>query len=191
MRIGSRTTTLRTSLFVGKYHLNLGFIGSLRSSYNDEKNAKKEKKEYDAVEEEFANKKFLEIGSPSASLRLIKDLKNIRREGAHEKLGFSANPVKEPGKNLYAPLLCTWNFYPKMLSALDGLVRICIAGKCASSTLMVRWRRTCRVLARRPLSSRCASPRTILSLPPSFALVRHSSLSPISVLFIFLLFMVL
>jgi ubiquitin-conjugating enzyme E2 Q len=68
-------------------------------AYNDEKKKKDTKKEYDAVDEEFANKKFLEIGSPTASLRLLKDLKTIRRS-SDQKLGFTANPVKEPGKNL-------------------------------------------------------------------------------------------
>jgi hypothetical protein len=43
-------------------------------AYNDEKKKKDTKKEYDAVDEEFANKKFLEIGSPTASLRLLKVL---------------------------------------------------------------------------------------------------------------------
>jgi len=70
-------------------------------AYNDEKKDGKgpEKKEYDAIEDEFANKKFLEIGSPTASLRLIKDLKSIRRQGDKE-LGFSANPVVEASKSM-------------------------------------------------------------------------------------------
>lgn len=40
--------------------------------YKDDANAGKANKEFDTVEEEFATKKFLEIGSPAASLRLLK-----------------------------------------------------------------------------------------------------------------------
>lgn len=72
------------------------------------KEEKKEKK-FDAIDEEFANKKFLEVGSPAASLRLIKDLKNIKylnyldfvmlitRRMKAEELGFRASPVVEGG----------------------------------------------------------------------------------------------
>ena len=41
--------------------------------YTEEKKPQATEK-YDAVDEEFASKKFLEIGSPAASLRLIKVL---------------------------------------------------------------------------------------------------------------------
>jgi len=57
------------------------------------------KSQIDKVEIEFANKKFLEIGSASASLRLLKDLKNMKR-GNTEVLGFTAEPRIEPGKNI-------------------------------------------------------------------------------------------
>jgi ubiquitin-conjugating enzyme E2 Q len=56
-------------------------------------------KSFDKVEEEFANRKFLEIGSATASLRLLKDLKTIRRCDP-DILGFTAEPRIEPGKNL-------------------------------------------------------------------------------------------
>jgi len=58
---------------------------------------KEEKKGYDAVDAEFAEKKFLEIGSPAASLRLIKDLKNIKRTDP-KILGFTAEPCIDPEK---------------------------------------------------------------------------------------------
>jgi len=58
---------------------------------------KEEKKAYDAVDAEFAEKKFLEIGSPAASLRLIKDLKNIKRTDP-KVLGFTAEPCIDPEK---------------------------------------------------------------------------------------------
>jgi len=51
------------------------------------------------LEEEFAKKKFLEIGSASASLRLLKDLKSMKK-GNPEALGFTAEPRMEPGKNI-------------------------------------------------------------------------------------------
>jgi len=60
---------------------------------------KEEKKVFDAVDAEFVDKKFLEIGSPAASLRLIKDLKNIKRMDP-KVFGFSAEPRIEPGKNI-------------------------------------------------------------------------------------------
>jgi len=63
------------------------------------KKKKLRKKAYEAVEAEFADKKFLEIGSPAASLRLIKDLKNIKRMDP-KVFGFSAEPRLEPGKNV-------------------------------------------------------------------------------------------
>jgi len=52
-----------------------------------------------AVDAEFAGRKFLEIGSPSATMRLISDLKSLK-QGDSESLGFVAKPKIEPGKNL-------------------------------------------------------------------------------------------
>jgi len=52
------------------------------------------------VDLEFANKKFLEIGSPSATMRLISDLKSLKRSESNDSLGFVAKPKVEPGKNL-------------------------------------------------------------------------------------------
>eukprot|EP01114_Cavostelium_apophysatum_P016600 TRINITY_DN4762_c1_g1_i2.p2 TRINITY_DN4762_c1_g1~~TRINITY_DN4762_c1_g1_i2.p2 ORF type:complete len:333 (-),score=106.21 TRINITY_DN4762_c1_g1_i2:1344-2342(-) len=49
--------------------------------------------------EEENDVKFLEVGSPSATMRLIKDLKNIQK-GNPEALGFSATPVIEPKSGL-------------------------------------------------------------------------------------------
>eukprot|EP01123_Difflugia_compressa_P012163 TRINITY_DN510_c0_g1_i1.p1 TRINITY_DN510_c0_g1~~TRINITY_DN510_c0_g1_i1.p1 ORF type:complete len:414 (+),score=105.93 TRINITY_DN510_c0_g1_i1:1315-2556(+) len=63
------------------------------------KEEKKESKNFDAIDAQFADKKFLEIGSPAASLRLIKDLKSIKRADP-ALLGFTAEPRVEPGKNM-------------------------------------------------------------------------------------------
>jgi len=63
------------------------------------KEEKTDKKAYDAVDAEFADKKFLDIGSRAATLRLIKDLKNIKRTDP-KILGFTAEPRVEPGKNI-------------------------------------------------------------------------------------------
>lgn len=52
-------------------------------AYHDEVDAGKGHKEFDAVEEEFATKKFLEIGSPAASLRLLK-ARSPRYRPAHD-----------------------------------------------------------------------------------------------------------
>jgi len=51
------------------------------------------------AEEEIDNKAFLEIGSPTATMRLIKDLKNIAK-GNPTELGFSAAPVAEQKSGL-------------------------------------------------------------------------------------------
>jgi len=64
-----------------------------------EKKKPPKSKEEAAIEE----KEFLPIGSPAATMRLIKDLKNIAKGNAKE-LGFSANPVihqKSGLENLY------------------------------------------------------------------------------------------
>lgn len=55
------------------------------------------------VDSEFANRKFLEIGSPAATMRLISDLKSLKRSeggGGTESLGFLAKPKIDPGKHL-------------------------------------------------------------------------------------------
>jgi len=53
------------------------------------------------VENKHANKEFLEIGSPAATLRLVSDLKNILKQNPMN-LGFSAEPVEKNGmENLY------------------------------------------------------------------------------------------
>jgi ubiquitin-conjugating enzyme E2 Q len=71
----------------------------LNDSFEGFKAEPKVNTKFDRVDEEFANKKFLEIGSPSASLRLLKDLKSIKK-GNPDALGFSAEPRIEPGKNI-------------------------------------------------------------------------------------------
>lgn len=53
--------------------------------------------------QEIDTKKFLDIGSPAATLRLLTDLKNITKQDPKE-LGFSAVPVKDAKtglENLY------------------------------------------------------------------------------------------
>jgi len=64
----------------------------------DKANVPVEKKA-SSVDSEFANRKFLQIGSPSATMRLISDLKSLKRSES-ENLGFVAKPRIEPGKDL-------------------------------------------------------------------------------------------
>jgi len=68
------------------------------------KNQKKEEKIKKAKEEaEIDQKGFLEVGSPTATMRLIKDLKSIQK-GNSKDLGFSAAPAtdaKSGLENLY------------------------------------------------------------------------------------------
>jgi len=57
------------------------------------------KKATSGVDADFAGRKFLEIGSPAATMRLLSDLKSLKKvEG--DNLGFIAKPRIEPGKNL-------------------------------------------------------------------------------------------
>jgi len=53
----------------------------------------------DPVDQLFKKKKFKEIGSPSATLRLISDLKNLYRENT-KKHGFEAIPKVDPSSGL-------------------------------------------------------------------------------------------
>jgi len=53
----------------------------------------------DPVEQLFKKKKFKQIGSPSATLRLISDLKNLYRENT-KKHGFEAIPKVDPSSGL-------------------------------------------------------------------------------------------
>jgi hypothetical protein len=48
------------------------------------------------IEEKMERGEFLEIGSPTATLRLIRDLKSIKM-AKREELGFDAEPVKTKG----------------------------------------------------------------------------------------------
>nr|BAK02238.1 predicted protein [Hordeum vulgare subsp. vulgare] len=68
-----------------------------------ETEVKKEKPKKTKEEMEIDNKEFLEIGSPTATMRLIRDLKAIGN-GKPDTLGFSATPVvdtKSGLENLY------------------------------------------------------------------------------------------
>lgn len=67
-----------------------------------EKKPKKSKEELE-IERKLDQGEFLEIGSPQATMRLINDLKNLRKQKP-EALGFGADPVadKKSGmENLY------------------------------------------------------------------------------------------
>jgi len=67
-----------------------------------QKRPKKSKEELE-IERKLEQGEFLEIGSPQATMRLINDLKNLRKQKP-ESLGFSADPVveKKSGmENLY------------------------------------------------------------------------------------------
>jgi len=67
-----------------------------------QKKPKKSKEELE-IERKLEQKEFLEIGSPQATMRLINDLKNLRKQKP-ESLGFSADPVvdtKSGMENLY------------------------------------------------------------------------------------------
>jgi len=61
-----------------------------------EKQSKPKKSKED---QEIDAKEFLEIGSATATMRLIKDLKNIQK-GKPNELGFSATPVKDQKSGL-------------------------------------------------------------------------------------------
>jgi len=55
------------------------------------------------IDKKMENRGFLEVGSPQATLRLISDLKNLRKQ-KKEELGFTADPVvdqKSGLENLY------------------------------------------------------------------------------------------
>jgi len=74
-----------------------------------------EKKKKQKEEMEFETKNFLEIGSPTATMRLIKDLKNIQK-GDPKQLGFSASPAidaKSGMENLYLWDVKLFGFEPK------------------------------------------------------------------------------
>ena len=52
----------------------------------------------------FDKEKYVDIGSPSATLRLLRDLKEIKDAKSHETLGFEAEPVVDSNsgkQNLY------------------------------------------------------------------------------------------
>jgi len=66
----------------------------------DEKQKKPKKSQEElAIEKKIDSKGFLEIGSPQATLRLISDLKNIKKPKPY-KLGFTADPVTESKSGL-------------------------------------------------------------------------------------------
>jgi len=64
------------------------------------------KKSTSPVDEGLKKESFLNIGSPAATLRLLQDLKNIRRL---ESAGFEAHPVVEPGHKV--PNLYRWEIH--------------------------------------------------------------------------------
>jgi len=64
------------------------------------KNLKRKKNQKKTKEElEIESKEFLPIGSPSATMRLITDLKNIYKQKPQD-LGFSAKPIIDPKSGL-------------------------------------------------------------------------------------------
>lgn len=67
-------------------------------AFRDETPKKREARPGDV---EFDKNKYLDVGSPAASLRLLKDLKEIGQ--AKDDLGFTAEPVKDASgkQNLY------------------------------------------------------------------------------------------
>lgn len=71
-------------------------------NFKEEAPKPKKTKEEQEIDEKVDRGKFLEIGSPQATLRLIKDLKNLQK-AKPETLGFLAEPVKVKGEyeNLY------------------------------------------------------------------------------------------
>mmetsp|Transcript_4348 Transcript_4348/g.6092 ORF Transcript_4348/g.6092 Transcript_4348/m.6092 type:complete len:339 (+) Transcript_4348:66-1082(+) len=72
----------------------------------------KKSKEESAVDDKIDNKEFLEIGSASATMRLIKDLKAICKTNPKE-MGFTAEPVvdsKSGLENLYHWHVKLFNF---------------------------------------------------------------------------------
>jgi len=59
----------------------------------------KRTKEEQEIDEKMANKEFVEKGSPQATLRILNDLKSIRKQ-KKENLGFTADPVVESKSGL-------------------------------------------------------------------------------------------
>jgi len=80
----------------------------------------KKTKEEQEVERKLAEGEFLEVGSPQATLRLISDLKALKKQNS-ASLGFSADPVKD--KNSGLENLYHWHIQLNVVDKVSDLYK--------------------------------------------------------------------